>query len=69
MKSYRHQLLWKTCFQFVSLVRTEQGIDDGQVRRKKIMYYSDAVPIPVLLFCRTDYQFLMSVWIPLLDSP
>ncbi|KAI9359835.1 hypothetical protein BD770DRAFT_362802 [Pilaira anomala] len=32
MKSYRHQLLWKTCFQFVSLVRTEQGIDDGQDR-------------------------------------
>ncbi|KAI9262538.1 hypothetical protein EDC94DRAFT_671612 [Helicostylum pulchrum] len=32
MKSYRHQLLWKTCFQFVSLVRTEQGIDDGEDR-------------------------------------
>ncbi|KAK4509144.1 uroporphyrin-III C-methyltransferase [Mucor velutinosus] len=32
MKSYRHQLLWKTCFQFVSLVRTQQGIDDGQDR-------------------------------------
>ncbi|KAI9476305.1 MAG: hypothetical protein EXX96DRAFT_486283 [Benjaminiella poitrasii] len=32
IKSYRHQLLWKTCFQFVSLVRTEQGINDGQDR-------------------------------------
>ncbi|CAO0799494.1 unnamed protein product [Mucor circinelloides] len=32
VKSYRHQLLWKTCFQFVSLVRTQQGIDDGQDR-------------------------------------
>ncbi|KAI7900264.1 uncharacterized protein BX663DRAFT_518067 [Cokeromyces recurvatus] len=32
IKSYRHQLLWKTCFQFVSLVRTQQGIDDGQDR-------------------------------------
>ncbi|KAI8983459.1 hypothetical protein BDB01DRAFT_760405 [Pilobolus umbonatus] len=32
MKSYRHQLLWKTCFQFVSIVRTQQGIDDGQDR-------------------------------------
>lgn len=32
MQSYRHQLLWKTCFQFVSLVRTQQGIDDGQDR-------------------------------------
>ncbi|KAI8060421.1 uncharacterized protein B0P05DRAFT_558064 [Gilbertella persicaria] len=32
MKSYHHQLLWKTCFQFVSLVRIQQGIDDGQDR-------------------------------------
>ncbi|KAL7314576.1 cell separation during budding [Mucor circinelloides] len=32
VKSYRHQLLWKTCFHFVSLVRTQQGIDDGQDR-------------------------------------
>lgn len=49
MKSYRHQLLWKTCFQFVSLVRTEQGIDDGQVRRKK----------NVLLGCRTDTSLVV----------
>ncbi|CAO3616660.1 unnamed protein product [Mucor hiemalis] len=34
MQSYRHQLLWKTCFQFVSLVRTQQGIDDGQVNEE-----------------------------------
>ncbi|KAI7867976.1 hypothetical protein BDF14DRAFT_1798257 [Spinellus fusiger] len=32
IKSYRYQLLWKTCFQCVSLVRTQQGIDDGQDR-------------------------------------
>ncbi|KAL0087962.1 hypothetical protein J3Q64DRAFT_1735416 [Phycomyces blakesleeanus] len=32
MRSYRHQLLWNTCFNFVSLVRTQQGIDDGQDR-------------------------------------
>ncbi|KAI8881266.1 cystathionine beta-synthase [Backusella circina FSU 941] len=32
LKSDSHQLLWKTCFQFVSLVRTQQGIDDGQDR-------------------------------------
>ncbi|KAI8981686.1 hypothetical protein BDF20DRAFT_420170 [Mycotypha africana] len=32
IKSYGHQLLWKTCFQFVSLVRSEQGINDGQDR-------------------------------------
>lgn len=44
MKSYRHQLLWKTCFQFVSLVRTEQGIDDGQVN---YILVSDAVPIEI----------------------
>ncbi|KAF7726040.1 cell separation during budding [Apophysomyces ossiformis] len=32
MKSYRHQLLWNTCFQFVGVVRTQQGIIDGQDR-------------------------------------
>ncbi|KAI8875546.1 cystathionine beta-synthase, partial [Backusella circina FSU 941] len=32
MNSYHHQLLWKTCFQFTSIVRTKQGIDDGQDR-------------------------------------
>ncbi|CEI94059.1 hypothetical protein RMCBS344292_08282 [Rhizopus microsporus] len=32
MRSYKHQLLWKTCFQFVSLVRTQQGVEDGQDR-------------------------------------
>ncbi|RCH95336.1 Protein sds23 [Rhizopus stolonifer] len=32
MKSYRHQILWKTCFQFVSIVRTQQGVEDGQDR-------------------------------------
>ncbi|KAI8097345.1 uncharacterized protein BX664DRAFT_326165 [Halteromyces radiatus] len=32
LKSYQHRLLWDTCFQFVSLVRTQQGIDDGQDR-------------------------------------
>ncbi|EIE86289.1 hypothetical protein G6F46_003831 [Rhizopus delemar] len=32
MKSYKHQLLWETCFQFVSLVRTQQGVEDGQDR-------------------------------------
>ncbi|CAO3642910.1 unnamed protein product [Cunninghamella echinulata] len=32
LKSIRHQLLWKTCFQFVSLIRNQQGIEDGQDR-------------------------------------
>ncbi|OBZ91778.1 Protein SDS23 [Choanephora cucurbitarum] len=32
MKSYHHQLLWKTCFQFVGMIRIQQGIDDGQDR-------------------------------------
>ncbi|KAI7858290.1 hypothetical protein BDC45DRAFT_457979 [Circinella umbellata] len=32
MKDYKHNLLWATCFQFVSMVRTEQGIEDGQDR-------------------------------------
>ncbi|KAL1934342.1 hypothetical protein VTP01DRAFT_6524 [Rhizomucor pusillus] len=32
MKGNRHQLLWSTCFQFVSSVRIEQGIEDGQDR-------------------------------------
>ncbi|CAO3697106.1 unnamed protein product [Rhizopus stolonifer] len=32
MKGDRHQLLWDTCFQFVSLIRTQQGIEDGQDR-------------------------------------
>ncbi|KAI9311256.1 hypothetical protein BX666DRAFT_1868425 [Dichotomocladium elegans] len=32
MKGYKHNLLWATCFQFVSAVRTEQGIEDGQDR-------------------------------------
>ncbi|KAG0163778.1 cell separation during budding [Apophysomyces sp. BC1015] len=32
LRSYRHQVLWNTCFQFVSLVRTQQGIDDGEDR-------------------------------------
>ncbi|KAI9248573.1 hypothetical protein BDA99DRAFT_446229 [Phascolomyces articulosus] len=32
MKDFKHNLLWTTCFQFVSMVRTEQGIEDGQDR-------------------------------------
>ncbi|KAI8391021.1 uncharacterized protein BYT42DRAFT_179008 [Radiomyces spectabilis] len=32
VKSYRYQLLWTRCFQFVRIVRTQQGIDDGQDR-------------------------------------
>ncbi|ORY96731.1 hypothetical protein BCR43DRAFT_563973 [Syncephalastrum racemosum] len=32
MKNLRHELLRSTAFQFVSVVRTEQGIDDGQDR-------------------------------------
>jgi len=32
MKSFRHLLLWKTCFQFVGIVRSKQGMDDGQDR-------------------------------------
>ncbi|CAO3594206.1 unnamed protein product [Absidia cylindrospora] len=32
LKSYHHRLLWDTCFQFVSLIRNQQGIDDGQDR-------------------------------------
>ncbi|KAG2196167.1 hypothetical protein INT46_011760 [Mucor plumbeus] len=32
MKGYSHQLLWKTSFQFVSHIRTQQGITDGQDR-------------------------------------
>ncbi|CAG8489627.1 3654_t:CDS:10 [Paraglomus occultum] len=30
--SYRHSLLWRTCQQFISHVRSRQGIDDGQDR-------------------------------------
>jgi len=32
MKAYHHRLLWKTCFQFVSHIRTQQGIIDGKDR-------------------------------------
>ncbi|KAI9478297.1 MAG: hypothetical protein EXX96DRAFT_570319 [Benjaminiella poitrasii] len=32
MKGYNHRLLWKTCLQFVSHIRTQQGIVDGQDR-------------------------------------
>ncbi|KAI8145111.1 hypothetical protein BJV82DRAFT_643848 [Fennellomyces sp. T-0311] len=32
MKGFKHNLLWTTCFQFVSMVKTEQGIEDGQDR-------------------------------------
>lgn len=32
MKANSHRLLWKTCFQFVSHIRTQQGITDGQDR-------------------------------------
>lgn len=32
MKGYSHRLLLKTCFQFVSHIRTQQGITDGQDR-------------------------------------
>lgn len=49
MKSYRHQLLWKTCFQFVSLVRTQQGIDDGQVRMEWF-YISEHLPTKQMIF-------------------
>jgi hypothetical protein len=74
MKSYRHQLLWKTCFQFVSLVRTQQGIDDGQVKKKKKNLVSSSLlgtrtdNFCFDLYYRTDYQFLMSVLIPPWDS-
>ncbi|CAO3684818.1 unnamed protein product [Rhizopus stolonifer] len=37
MKSYRHQILWKTCFQFVSIVRTQQGVEDGQVKQNRVI--------------------------------
>lgn len=30
MKSYRHSMLWNTCFQFIQNVRFKEGIDDGQ---------------------------------------
>lgn len=33
MKGFKKSLLWITCFQFVSMVRTEQGIEDGQVHK------------------------------------
>ncbi|ORX49198.1 CBS-domain-containing protein [Hesseltinella vesiculosa] len=32
LKSVHHRLLWETCIQFVSLIRTQQGIEDGQDR-------------------------------------
>jgi CBS domain-containing protein len=32
MKGFSHKLLWKNCFQFVSHIRTQQGITDGQDR-------------------------------------
>lgn len=32
MKANSHRMLWKTCFQFVSHIRTQQGITDGQDR-------------------------------------
>ncbi|GAA5802332.1 hypothetical protein EDC94DRAFT_621826 [Helicostylum pulchrum] len=32
MKVNSHRMLWKTCFQFVSHIRTQQGITDGQDR-------------------------------------
>jgi hypothetical protein len=35
MKSYRHGLLWKTCFQFVSYIKLEQGIIEGQVNNHR----------------------------------
>lgn len=30
MRGYSHRFLWKTCFQFVGHIRTQQGIIDGQ---------------------------------------
>ncbi|KAI8983936.1 hypothetical protein BDF20DRAFT_857104 [Mycotypha africana] len=32
MKGYNHRLLWKSCLQFVSHIRTQQGMIDGQDR-------------------------------------
>ena len=32
IKGFSHRLLWKTCSQFVSHIRTQQGIADGQDR-------------------------------------
>ncbi|KAI8874506.1 hypothetical protein K501DRAFT_5479 [Backusella circina FSU 941] len=32
MKGYRHRLLWTSCLQLVSHVRSQQGIADGQDR-------------------------------------
>ncbi|CAG8651071.1 3083_t:CDS:2, partial [Ambispora gerdemannii] len=32
LRSYRHSLLWKTCRQFSSHVRSRQGLEDGQDR-------------------------------------
>ncbi|CAG8841972.1 2560_t:CDS:2, partial [Racocetra persica] len=32
LRSYSHFLMWKTCQQFVSHVRSRQGLEDGQDR-------------------------------------
>ncbi|KAI8061772.1 hypothetical protein BC940DRAFT_279338 [Gongronella butleri] len=32
LRSFNHRMLWETCLQFVSLIRTQQGIEDGQDR-------------------------------------
>ncbi|CAG8520789.1 13245_t:CDS:10 [Gigaspora rosea] len=32
LRSYSHSLMWKTCHQFVSHVRSGQGLEDGQDR-------------------------------------
>lgn len=50
MKSYRHGLLWKTCFQFVSYIKLEQGIIEGQVnnhrnKKKEANRQQDRLPV------------------------
>jgi hypothetical protein len=39
MKGYRHRLLWTSCLQLVSHVRSQQGIADGQVSTTLLYYW------------------------------
>lgn len=71
MKGFKKSLLWITCFQFVSMVRTEQGIEDGQVQCRTLMRKKEPAGMAKVARDYTNRiacQCLMYDWIPLWDS-
>ena len=35
LRGFRYNMLWRSCFQFISHVRNHQGLEDGKVRHSQ----------------------------------